>query len=108
MLLDPLVQLLIDQILLCQLHIELDGKKTPVEGGLICPYGIQLNTIIPDFRDHVDLIYFGHPMKEEHLKMSEREASDIGWFSLGEVVNLNTFPSVTQWCNFFDTKVINN
>ena len=83
--------------------IVLTGEKTPVEGGLICPYGIQLNTIVPDSRDHVDLIYLGDPPKEATLNVSEREASDLGWFSLSEVLNLNTFDSVKQWCGFFET-----
>ena len=83
------------------INIKLVGNKTPVEGGLYCPYGVQLNVITPNFRDHVDLIYLGHPIKEEPLKISEREASDIGWFSLSEVLNLNTFPSVIQWCKNF-------
>lgn len=85
-------------------HIELVGKKTPVEGGLICPYGIQLNTITPNLRDHIDLIYLGNPLNQETLKISEREASDIGWFALNEVLNLNTFASVKQWCEFFGEK----
>jgi 8-oxo-dGTP diphosphatase len=87
------------------IKITLMGKKTPVDGGLICPYGIQLNTIIPDLRDHIDLIYLGSPLSDkEMLKMSEREASNIGWFSLSEILNLSTFNSVKQWCEFFSRK----
>ncbi len=82
--------------------IELNGQKTFVKGGLICPHGVQLNTIVPDFRDHVDLIYSAMPVSdEEKLEVSEREASDIGWFSLEEVLKLDTFPTVIQWCEFF-------
>ena len=85
-------------------HIKLLGDKTPVEGGLIHPYGTQLNTIVPNIRDHIDLIYLGSPIKEEELKISKREASDIGWFDLKEVLELNTFPSILQWCEFFRKK----
>lgn len=81
--------------------IKLTGKKTPVDGGLICSNGIQLNTVIPNFRDHVDLIYLAMPEINMPLKISEREASDIGWFSFNEVLNLNTFSSVKQWCKIF-------
>lgn len=87
------------------INIGLIGKKTPIDGGLICPYGVQLNTIVPDLREHVDLIYLGSPVSEkEMLKMSEREASDIGWFSLSEVLKLNTFNSIKQWCEFFSVE----
>lgn len=84
------------------IHIELIGKKTPVEGGLVCPYGTQLNKVIPNLRDHVDLIYLGKPSSGESLKISEREASDIGWFTLEEALKLDTFTSIRQWCKIFD------
>jgi 8-oxo-dGTP pyrophosphatase MutT (NUDIX family) len=83
------------------INIKLCGPKTPVDGGLFCPYGVQLNTIKPQVRDHVDLIYLGCPEEGQELKRSEREASDIGWFSLDEVKKLDTFTSVVQWCEFF-------
>ena len=79
------------------IHIELIGEKAPVEGGLLNPKGIQLNQIIPNLRDHIDLIYFARPIEDEPLKISEREASNIGWFSYEEMVQLDTFPSVLQW-----------
>ncbi|MFH0898004.1 MAG: NUDIX domain-containing protein [bacterium] len=82
-------------------NIDLVGEKTPVEGGLVCPYGIQLNTIVPNVRDHVDLIYLGHPQENQTIKRSDREASDIGWFTLEEVLKLDTYPSTIQWCEFF-------
>jgi len=81
-------------------EIELIGPKTEVEGGLMKPYGSQLNVIVPNSREHVDLIYLGKP-KNNDLKISEREASDIGWFSYDEVTKLSTFPSVIKWCEYF-------
>ncbi len=86
-------------------NIDLVGEKTPVDGGLINPYGTQLNPIIPGLRDHVDLIYFGHPQANQVIKRSEREASDIGWFTLEGVLELDTFPSAIQWCKFFNEKM---
>ena len=84
------------------IHIKLHGTTTPVDGELINPYGMQLNTIVPNVRDHIDLIYLGLPtQQEEKLKISEREASDIGWFDLNEILQLNTFPSIIKWCKFF-------
>jgi 8-oxo-dGTP pyrophosphatase MutT (NUDIX family) len=87
------------------LSIRLIGSKSPVDGGLHTPYGMQLNTIIPLERDHVDLIYFGKPVEKEDLHVAEREASAIGWFSYEEVKKLDTFPSVIQWCRFFHSLV---
>lgn len=88
------------------LRIELIGSKAPVEGGLYTPYGIQLNPIVPQKKDHVDLIYFGKPTLGEQLQLSEREAIDIGWFSLEKIRTLSTFPSVIQWCTFFEKQIV--
>lgn len=62
-------------------------------GELITPMGSQCNVIDKGERDHVDLSYLAIPQSDE-LKISEREASDIGWFSLDEIKQLNTFESV--------------
>ena len=86
------------------IKIDLVGEKTPVDGGLPCPYGIQLNQVIPNLRDHVDLIYLGRPHANQILNRSEREASDIGWFALEEISHLDTFPSTIQWCEFFSKR----
>ena len=37
--------------------VELVGERSPVEGGLIRPFGNQLNVLKPGVREHVDLIY---------------------------------------------------
>ncbi|NGX52995.1 MAG: hypothetical protein KR126chlam5_01302 [Candidatus Anoxychlamydiales bacterium] len=87
------------------IKIELKGDKSDVDGGLMTPYGIQLNVIDPDKRDHVDIIYLGEPLVKQELMISEREASDIGWFTVKEVLELNTFSSVKQWCKFFYQQV---
>src|SRR3990167_9856924 len=77
-------------------NIELLGVRAPVDGGLVAPQGIQLNPIIPNERDHIDLIYFAQPIDNEILKISEREAADIGWFSYEALFSLNTFPSILK------------
>lgn len=81
--------------------IRLLGEKAPVEGGLIQPFGVQLNTIVPEKRDHVDFIYLGTPIDSETLYASEREADGIGWFTYEEVTKMHTFPSIIQWSEFF-------
>lgn len=83
------------------LKVKLLGKKTPVDGGLMCPYGMQLNIVQPGIREHIDIIYLATPEGSANLKISEREAYDLGWYTLDEVKNLDTFPSVIQWCEFF-------
>ena len=81
-------------------HIELIGEKSPVDGGLMRPYGSQLNKINAG-RDHVDLIYLARPLKDQKLKRCERETSDIGWFEVQEIAKINTFPSIVTWSNYF-------
>lgn len=82
-------------------QIDLVGERAPIEGGLIRPYGSQLNVLKPGVRDHVDLIYLAKPLPEQVLKRCEREASDIGWFDLQTITTLNTFPSIVTWSHFF-------
>jgi 8-oxo-dGTP pyrophosphatase MutT (NUDIX family) len=83
------------------LNVELLGQKAPVEGGLMTPYGAQLNVVIPNERDHVDLIYLARPVGSNEIKISTREAEDIRWFSIEEIERLNTFSSVIDWCKKF-------
>ncbi len=73
------------------------------KGELITPMGSQCNVIKEGERDHVDLSYLAVPQSNE-LKVSEREASDIGWFSLEEVKKLDTFESVPY---FFEMGLLN-
>ena len=80
------------------LNVELVGKKPLIEGVMMPPLGVQLNTVIPGERDHIDLIYQGRASSKSNLTLSTREAKDIGWFSYQEVLELDTFPSVASWC----------
>ena len=77
--------------------IKLIGERPKFEGALITPLGSQCNTIKKGIREHVDLIYYGQPIDTTNLNMSEREAYDIGWFSINEIENLDTFDSVKYW-----------
>ena len=63
------------------------------KGELITPIGSQCNVINKGEREHVDLSYLATPL-DNNLKISEREASDIDWFSFEEVKKLDTFESV--------------
>ena len=87
------------------IEIQIIGNKTPVDNGLISPCGMQLHPVVPNQRDHVDLIYFGAPIGSTQLRVSEREAAEVGWFSYEEILNLDTFASVRQWCQHFMQEV---
>ena len=78
------------------IYVDLEGEKTPVDGGLISPYGIQLNPIIPNVRDHIDLVYFARPRANQKLNRCERETSDIGWFTFEEIKKLKIIPRTLE------------
>ncbi len=87
--------------------IKLIGEKTPVTGGLIRPDGIQLNTIIPNELDHIDLIYLAQPEQDTELVLNQREAEEVKWIPIQEVLanNFDTFPSVKEWIKKFATQL---
>lgn len=84
------------------LDVELVGDLTPCEGGLMMPYGIQHNIIKPGELAHYDLIYLAKALPGQDLNISEREAHNIGWYTLDEIRTLDTFPSVLTWCERFE------
>lgn len=81
--------------------ISLVGPKPYVNGRTLPSFGMELNTLVPGIREHIDLIYLGHPIEKQELKISKREADGIGWFTLEEIEKMNTFPSVIEWSRFF-------
>lgn len=83
------------------MEVELIGEITPCKGGLMQPYGIQHNIIKPGELGHYDLIYLARPIGNQDFTLSQREAYEIGWFSLEEIKSLDTFPSVITWCERF-------
>ena len=70
--------------------VSLFGKTSNFIGELVTPMGAQCNVIKPGERDHIDLSYLAIPENDE-VKVSEREVTDIGWFSLDEVKSMDTF-----------------
>ena len=72
--------------------VSLFGKTSNFAGELVTPMGSQCNVIKSGERDHIDLSYLAIPENDE-VKVSEREATDIGWFSLDEVKSMDTFES---------------
>jgi len=63
---------------------------------LVRPFTILLEDIEGDgTHNHIDLIYLCVAMNEE-LIIDKSEASDIGWFSFEQIVDLETFENVKQ------------
>lgn len=79
------------------INVKLIGNNNQhFKGELITPIGSQCNVINEEERDHVDLSFLAVP-QNNNLKISTREASDIGWFSFEEVKNMDTFESVAYF-----------
>ncbi len=85
------------------LHVELVGEKPPVEGGLIRPWGIQVNVIKLYQEEHIDLIYLAFPLPDQTVQKNVSETDGIGWFSKDAILDpqFNTFPSIKTWVSRF-------
>jgi len=81
------------------LHVQLVGTISPGDGGLAMPHGMQLNTIIPGVREHIDFIFCAVPVGSQEIVASEREAEQVRWFTVAEVTapEFNTFASTKLW-----------
>ncbi len=81
------------------LDIELLGEVPPMYGCKVRPIGVQINTVIPHQKEHIDLIYVAIPKKNMHPSVNKKEAAEARWFTLNEITDptLNTFPEVRQW-----------
>jgi hypothetical protein len=67
---------------------------------MIRPLGVQINTVIPNQKQHIDLVYVAIPkINMQQPCVNKKEASQARWFTAKEVVdsNLHTFESVQQW-----------
>lgn len=86
------------------LKVELVGTPSPLKNGLMTPYGLEYNAATTHCGSHLDFIYFG---KIDHESLLDRVKSqeEIEWFSLEEILHLNTFESIAKWCAFFLEKI---
>lgn len=89
------------------LKVKLLGKRSPCSGGLLMPEGMQLNTIVPGVREHIDFIYVAIVEGESKVELSDREALGIQWFALEKILDqhFNTFESTKQWVNILSQKM---
>ncbi|MCX7338756.1 MAG: NUDIX domain-containing protein [Alphaproteobacteria bacterium] len=87
------------------LHIALiSPDETP--SNIPAPFGIQLNPIIKDSLDHVDMIYLGKA-KSTEFALDASEAVQAQWFTLDQVLLLDTYPEVKKWCQYFTNRTEN-
>ncbi len=80
-------------------NITLIGERSPVGGGLMRPYGMQLNPVIPGVREHIDFIYLAVAESTKELVLNQVESSEVLWLPIATVLedNFNTFNSVKYW-----------
>jgi 8-oxo-dGTP diphosphatase len=81
------------------LSVTLCGERAPFDGGLIRPYGVQQNVIIPGEREHIDLIYAAIADETAPLQLAERESAEIRWLAIDDIMqpSFNTFESIQYW-----------
>lgn len=83
------------------LDIVLVGETPAIEGCKVRPIGVQINTVVPYEKQHIDLMYVAIPKNSMDIVVNTKEASAAHWFTIDEVTNpaFNTFDSVRQWVN---------
>ncbi len=81
------------------LDIILLGEQLPIKGCKVRPLAVQVNTVIPHEKEHIDLVYVGIPRHGMTPTVNVQEAQEARWFTLAEVADpsLTTFPEVRQW-----------
>lgn len=81
------------------LDVILIGETPTIEGCKVRPLGVQINTVIPNQKQHIDLMYVAVPKNNMQPIVNKKEAADARWFSMAEIADptLNTFDSVRQW-----------
>lgn len=89
-------------------NIKLIGERAPVQGGLIRPYGMQLNVVIPGVREHIDFVYLAIAL-DEKITINVTEASEVTWLPIKKVLdqNFNTFESVRTWTQTLSQELAN-
>lgn len=81
------------------LDVILIGKIPSIAGCKVRPIGVQINTVIPHQKEHIDLIYLALPKNSMQLQVNTKEAAEARWFTIDEIADssLHTFDSVRQW-----------
>ncbi|MFH1192222.1 MAG: NUDIX domain-containing protein [bacterium] len=89
------------------LDVELVGNRYPEESDLMCPYGIQKNVIAEGEHEHFDLIYLAFPVSSVAAILNKKEANNIKWFSLDEIIDplFNSFEKNKKWCSYFSNEL---
>ena len=90
------------------LTVTLRGERAPVDGGLVRPFGVQQNVIIPGEREHIDLIYAAVGDDVAMLQNAERESAAVKWFAIDDVLqpDFNMFDSVKYWVKRLSAEIV--
>ncbi len=88
--------------------VELIGERAPVEGGMVRPFGAQLNVIHPGQHEHMDLIYLAHPSGPKDLRFNEQETDGAQWVGTDQILmpDFDTFDSVRYWVGRFSHRLV--
>jgi ADP-ribose pyrophosphatase YjhB (NUDIX family) len=83
--------------------VSLVGERATVEGGLMRPYGMQLNVVKPGVREHIDFIYLAVADSNEQPTLNAVESTGVTWIPAKVVLeqDFNTFDSVKTWVQQF-------
>lgn len=76
-------------------QVELMGIEKSIDEGIIAPQGLEFNPSRGNCQAHLDFIYFARLLSNDSTKRSE---NIVQWFSLKNISELNTFPSIIKWC----------
>lgn len=81
------------------IKVMLIGERFPAKSGLVRPWGVQQNVIIPNEREHIDLIYCAVAHPDQKIILNQAESTDISWTPIQDIMrdDFNTFDEVKSW-----------
>jgi ADP-ribose pyrophosphatase YjhB (NUDIX family) len=90
--------------------VTLLGETAPIDGGLIRPYGMQLNTVIPGQKEHIDFIYLAVAQESTELSLNTQESFGVAWIPVEDILTreFNTFDSVKTWVKLLSREYVAN
>ena len=83
------------------LEVEFLAESLSFQSEILQPRGIEYNTASLPNASHLDFIFFAQPKSSQKITLSTFEATEARWYTLGNISELNTFPSIYYWCKTF-------
>jgi ADP-ribose pyrophosphatase YjhB (NUDIX family) len=92
------------------LDILLLGETPAIEGCKVRPAAVQVNTVIPHKKEHIDLVYVALVRGSMTPCVNPTEAAEARWFTISEVLApaFNTFRSVQQWVEILPARYVHS